>query len=51
MDKQNTLVKCDVVDCIYNMFCECYAKKIEVVLNHDSEGIARIECAAYQSKN
>jgi hypothetical protein len=50
MNKYNTLVKCDVVDCIYNSQCECYAKEIEITLTHDSEGIGRIECANYQCK-
>ena len=47
----NTLVKCDVVDCLYNECCKCFAKEIEIVLDHDKEGIGRIECGTYQTKH
>lgn len=43
------LVECDVVDCIFNKNSECENNSIEIVLNHDSDGIGRIECASYIS--
>ena len=45
-----TLVKCDVVGCIYNSECLCHLEEIEIILIHDKEGICRIECSAYKSK-
>lgn len=42
------IVKCDMVDCLYNGHCKCEAGTIGIVLNHDKEGIGRIECDTYQ---
>jgi hypothetical protein len=44
------IVKCDVTDCIYNNNCKCEAGTIEINLGHDTEGIGRIECGTYASK-
>jgi hypothetical protein len=40
------IVKCDVVDCIYNEHCKCEAGTIDIALNVNS-GIGHIECVTY----
>ena len=43
------IVKCDVVDCIYNEHCKCEAGSVEITLTHDKFSKEEyIECATYQ---
>lgn len=43
------IVKCDVVDCIYNDHCKCEAGVVEITLTHDKVSEEQhIECATYQ---
>lgn len=42
------IVKCDVVNCIYNDHCKCEAGVVDITLTHDERsGEQYIECATY----
>lgn len=45
------IVKCDVVDCIYNEHEKCAAGVVEIVLTHDEQSKNEyIDCGTYMAK-